>query len=123
MNKQLSVFGMVILILVVGLSGCNQLSNGDTVSFQELNDHLAKYIGKNITIVGYIGEVIGKEWSNPYTANFYDSSSSPSYAVGLQVPSDIDVYRGQYRIRGTVKEAGYIITYIALVDVVSAEPI
>ena len=119
MNEHLIIFGIVILLICVELSGCNQIVNDDTVSFQELNNHLAKYIGKNITMVGYIGEVIGKG-QGEYGANFYDSSSNPTYVIYLEIPADIDVYRGMYKIEGIVREASLSV-YVAVIEVTVAQ--
>ena len=93
----------------------------DIVTFEEINNHLAKYINKEIIIEGYVGEVIGKETMNSYMANFYDSSSYHMYVICLDISSDIDIYRGLYRIKGIVKESDLVVPFIAKIEVNYAE--
>ena len=124
MKKQLLTAGITLALFTVLLSGCvNESSSpveNNLVSFKELNDHLAKYIGQKITIEGYIGEGFGKYLGTPYVTNFCDSSSNtPQYCVLLTIPSNITIYRGMYRIIGMVGE--HNVTSIPMIDVTSAE--
>jgi len=50
MKKQLIIVGIAVLLVFVGLSGCEQLS-GET-SIKEIQDHANNYIGKTVTIRG-----------------------------------------------------------------------
>lgn len=77
--------------------------NAVITSFQELTVHLPKYIGKNVTIEGYIGYVMPGEGMT-VGANIYDSESNPYYLIFLIIPGDIKIYTGMYRIFGTVEE-------------------
>ena len=117
MKKQLVIIGIVALLFCVGLSGCNQqIGNSSLVSFQELTEHLPKYIGKNVTLEGYVALTV------PGYANFYDSASNSRYIVQLFFSNNITLYTGMYRITGIVRSLQMVSVY-PLVEVISAEAI
>ncbi len=102
MKKQLIIVGIIVILLTVGLSGCNEQNNNtynqNLISFDELSNHLPKYIGKNVTIEGYVEMVV------PPIARFVDRASYPNYLVWLNIPRSITLYTGMYRITGTVSQ-------------------
>jgi hypothetical protein len=71
MNKHLIVFGLVILLLVVGFSGCNELDNsngiGNTSGVEEigltiigdLSANPEEYLGKEVMVKGRISSLTG----------------------------------------------------------------
>jgi uncharacterized membrane protein len=119
MNKQLVIIGIIALLITVGSSGCNELSdnanNQNLISFDELSNHLPKYIGKNVTIEGYVEMVI------PPIARFVDRASYPNYLVWLNYPRTITLYTGMYRIKGIVTQGQDNIN--PGINVISAEAI
>jgi len=119
MKKQLVIIGIIIILLAVGLSGCNEQSNNtsnqDVVSFEELSNHLPKYIGKNVTIEGYVEMVV------PPIARFVDRASYPNFLVWLNIPNSITLYTGMYRITGTVTQGQDNIN--PGINLISAEPL
>jgi len=50
MRKQLIIVGIIILLIVVGLSGCNEQSSKSTIS--DMYRHSNTYINQNVTIIG-----------------------------------------------------------------------
>jgi hypothetical protein len=120
MKKQLVIVGIAILLICVGLSGCEQKGNSNLVSFQELTEHLTKYIGKTVTLEGYIAFTTPGFNDTPGAATMYDSASNHQYVVQLSVPSSITLYTDMYRITGIVKDSP-IGSGNPLVNVSSAE--
>jgi|GEM_PF-5618296 len=122
MRKQLVIFGIIVLLVTVGLSGCEQTGNSNLVSFQELTEHLPKYIGKTVTIEGYVASTMPGFANTPGVANMYDTASNPHYIIQLSVPNEITLYTGMYRITGTAQASPLSISY-PFVNVTSAEAI
>ena len=109
MNKQLIIIGIAVLFICVGLSGC---INTNVNNFKDIHEHLAKYIGTEVTLEGYITTIMGKSlaqdgFQDTYTAELFPSSDIEQdyrYVITLQIPADINVYTGMYKITGIVKE-------------------
>lgn len=122
------MFGIIFVLLIIELSGCvdqqvneqtNQFEN-NIISFEELYGQLEQYIGKNVTIEGYVEHGMGKNISLPYATSFCDSNlSNPNYCVLLYVPTNVIIYMGRYRITGMAGEHND--TSIPTIDVISAE--
>jgi len=56
MKKQLVIFGIVALLICVGLSGCSGIG---TTSIKDINEHPNRYINQTVTLQGsYIGTII-----------------------------------------------------------------
>jgi len=119
MRKQLVIIGIIALLVCVGLSGCQQTkNNSNVISLQELSEHLPRYVGKNITIEGYISNFISSG-----IALLWDSESTPRYIIQLNFNSnEITLYKGMYRITG-VASSSSLPNIDAVVDVISAEAI
>ena len=129
MNKNLIIFGLAVLLVCVGLSGC--FDNDNEISFSELRDHFSKYVGKTVTIRGYVGQTEKYQYPvDDYTswAFFYESNPFENPQAGMEyimllLPTNITVYRGWYKIMGLVEESGGIITIFANIKVTSAEAV
>ena len=104
MKKQLVIVGIAILLICVGLSGCEQKGNSNLVSFQELTENLPKYMGKTVTLEGYIAFTQQGLNDTPGVATMYDSALNYQYVVELNVPSSITLTTEMWRIIGTVGE-------------------
>jgi hypothetical protein len=104
MKKQLAIIGIIVLFVFVGLSGCEQKENSNLVSFQELTDNLPKYLGKTVTLEGYIAFTTPGLNDTPGVATMYDSAENYQYVVELNVPSSIALTTEMWRITGTVGE-------------------
>jgi hypothetical protein len=121
MTKQLVIIGIIAILVTVGLSGCNENNNSDTgiVSFQELFDNSSKYYGQNITMKGYINGTVYGVGNSSYNAFFYDSLSNPQYVLVLDVPSDILIHIGWYKITGTVIKQIYATPKLTVISAVA----
>lgn len=99
MKKRVKNIGITtLLIFVFVLSVFIVITiNQNIVGFQDIIEHLPKYIGKNVTIEGY---VISAPIMN--TVSILDSQSNPRYSLTLNVPNKISIVPGMYRIKGTV---------------------
>jgi hypothetical protein len=104
MKKQLAIIGIIVLFVFVGLSGCEQKENGNLVSFKELTDNFPKYLGKTVTLEGYIAFTQPGLNDTPGVATMYDSALNYQYVVELNVPSSITLTTEMWRITGTVGE-------------------
>jgi len=107
-----------LLIIVASVTGCISVDGiiNNNTSFKELHEHLGKHIGEEVTIRGYVGEVIpGFD-----TANLYDASSNAYYMIMLNNVSDANIYRGWYTITGTV-ESDMLSLYTCIIDVTSVK--
>ncbi len=81
MNKKLITIGIILVFLMVGLSGCNDVKNlGDVSSNPE------KYLGKQVTVEGYCGSML-----------IMDNSGHNLYFRSNQLLT------GKYRITGIVR--------------------
>jgi hypothetical protein len=104
MKKQLAIIGIIVLFVFVGLSGCEQKENSNLVSFQELSDNLPKYLGKTISLEGYIAFVQPGLNDTSGVATMFDSAENYQYVVELNVPSSIMLTNEMWRITGIVGE-------------------
>jgi hypothetical protein len=104
MKNQLAIIGIIVLFVFVGLSGCEQKENGNLVSFKELTDNFPKYLGKTVTLEGYIAFTQQGLNDTPGVATMYDSALNYQYVVELNVPSSITLTTEMWRITGTVGE-------------------
>jgi hypothetical protein len=104
MKKQLAIIGIIVLFVFVGLSGCEQKENSNLVSFQELTDNLPKYLGKTVTLEGYIAFIQTGLNNTSGVATMYDSADNYKYVVELNVPSSIILTNEMWRITGKVGE-------------------
>jgi hypothetical protein len=120
MKKQLVIVGIAVLLICIGLSGCEQKGNNNLVSFQELTENLPKYMGKTVTLEGYIAFTTPGLNDTSGAATMYDSALNHQYVVQLSVPSSITLYTGMYRITGIAKDFP-IGSGNPLVNVTSAE--
>jgi len=130
MNNHLIILGIAVLLICVGLSGCDELTDTNMVSFNELRDHLGKYVGKEITVKGYVSQTLKEPLSSGYAgwAFFHESNPNENPQAGmayinLLLPENITLYRGWYKVTGLVEESQGIITIFATIDVTSAEAI
>lgn len=107
---------VIILVIICSLTGCINVDGivNDNVSFQELHEHLGKYVGEEVTIKGYVDGVV----QGSHTIGFYDASLNPCYVILLKNVSNVNIYRGWYTITGTVGSAQL---YTCVIDVISAE--
>ena len=58
MKKQLVILGISVLLICIGLSGCNEVGVGLT-NIGDITANPNDYIGKEVTIEGSCGSVIG----------------------------------------------------------------
>lgn len=119
---------IIFLFLTSVLSGCINVENNDQnnqdkiwyISFKELEDNLDKYLGNEISIEGYISKGYGDNVITPYVTNFCSSNlSNPKYCVLLNVPTNVTIFEGTYRITGIAGE--HPNTYMITIDVTLAE--
>jgi len=52
MNKHLILFGIVVLLICIGLSGCVLQQDDVITDFEYLYENSDEYIGKNVTLKG-----------------------------------------------------------------------
>jgi hypothetical protein len=104
MKKQLAIIGIIVLFVFIGLSGCEQKENSNLVSFKELTGNLPKYLGKTVTVEGYIAFIQPGVNNTSGVATMYDSVENYQYVVELNVPSSIALTTEMWRITGTVGE-------------------
>jgi len=129
MRKQMYMVIILICVITIGLCGCISEDNSmsgflqdDTlVSFEDLDLHLARYIGEEITIEGYVAGAM--DLGGLSAGTFSDSPSNAKYAISIIYDSsNVTIYRGLYRLTGVVEELQYYPMYICQLDVKSAEP-
>jgi hypothetical protein len=106
MKRHLIAIGLVFLLLAVGLSGC---TNTKIDNFKDIHENLDSYIGKEVTLEGYVAAISGKSSAqdglkDSYIADFLPSSDTndTKYSILLSIPPDIDVIKGMYKITGIV---------------------
>ena len=111
MNRYILKIGMIFLFSTAGLSGCIFEETNDEknpvesifISFEELDENLDMYLGENITMKGYISEGLGDNIGSSYVTNLCSSNlTNPKYCVFLNVPTNVTIYKGKYRITGFV---------------------
>lgn len=118
----------ILIIILVGISGCVEDNTDEDIevkenkimSLKELQDNLDNHMGKNITTEGYIKQAQGENASQLYVTSLCDSNTSSSeYCCLLNIPLNVTIYPGKYKITGTVG----IKTNLSIpeIDVVSAE--
>jgi hypothetical protein len=114
----------VILILSAIISGCIEKEHispeSKIVSLKDLEENLDIYVGKNITVNGYIRNGRGENISQIYVISICNSNlSNADYCSLLYVPPDVIIYSGNYKITGIVG----VITNMTIprIDVISAE--
>ena len=85
MNKKFVILGMAVLLICIGLSGCNEQNDDDNIiSVEELNSHLAKYIGKEITVDGYLIN-INDYIHNTKLGGLVDNPENPTYEANTYI--------------------------------------
>jgi hypothetical protein len=93
MKKQTIVVGIIILLIIVGLSGCNEQT--DEVSIIEIKQHVNKYLNQTVTVIGeYWKTIIKDEDSNTLYIYISDTVVKPTFIDGLE-----------YRFTGIVRYA------------------
>ena len=103
MNKQLIILGIIILILTVGLSGCNQQQSQSSkiTSSNEILSNPNNYIDHSITVQGhYYGNK-----SSFFTSNYMIMCPSSLYAINsdnVDTPTPL-VYGATYKFTGIVR--------------------
>jgi len=97
MKKQFIIVGIIVLLVCVGLSGCNENVLVGDLSPGEVRQHTDKYLGKTVTVRGYysLGLILPSiDANNPNIL---------TEAIQVQLPEGIKCYdSSQYRFTGVV---------------------
>ena len=93
MKKQLIIIGIIILLICVSLSGCNEQNN--VVSIKDIKENINNYLNQTVTVIGeYWKNIIKDEDSNTLYIYISDAISKPTFIDGLE-----------YRFTGIVRYA------------------
>ena len=102
MKKQLIILIVAVLLLVVGLCGCNNLSG--TVSLKEIKEHPNKYLNQTISVEGYYSGGLIMSTTSPQS----ESEAMEAVTTALAIENNqnsITLYEGgKYRFTGILSE-------------------
>jgi len=118
MKKKIIVIGIIILLAVVGLSGCTEESETNRISVEELLLHLDKYLNTTVTVKGFL-----------YTLQFESGVTDKGYTILIKIPDSIDTdefyatveyYVTGILRRGTYEGVGKKVSYLEVSKIESA---
>jgi len=124
LNRKFLIAGIAVLFLTGGFSGCIDEENDENqvnvcISLEELENHLDTYLGKEITTEGYVNEGSGDNMGSSYITDLCSSNSSnPRYCVLINVPVNVIIDEGMYKITGII--GTHNITTIPVINATSA---
>ena len=119
--------GFSALIFTVGFSGCVDEKNDESqvnvcILLEELENLIDDYLGKKITTEGYVDGGSGNNVGSSYITDLCSSNSSnPEYCVLINVPVNVTIDKGMYKITGIL--GLHDITSIPVINVSSAVPV
>lgn len=123
MHTKLLTIGTIYLLLTIFLSGCIKEKNEENIiniSLEELINHTDEYIGLIVTTNGYIDGGLGEESITSYITDLCDSNSTtPKYCILLNIPINITIKEGMYKITGIL--GIHNMTSIPVINVTKAE--
>ena len=121
MKKQLVIYCITILLIVIGLCGCGEQNNiitGDT-SIKDINENSEKYLNKTVTVKGeynFIPEYVIDQNSNYLLLH-----------ISNDINKSILVSQSEYRFTGIVSYGNPInqssTFYYIYLEVIKIEPI
>jgi len=127
MKKQLMIVGIIVLLISVGLSGCTDNTGSKELSYNELRDHIGKYIDTEITVKGYVSQVFSE--SGRQVGAFFHESNPVEYPqaalsyIYLFLPGNTTLYTGLYKVTGIVVGTQGIYPFFARINVTSVQVI
>jgi hypothetical protein len=93
-----------------------RIKEPEVVSFEELHNHLAEYIGKEVSIIGYVDVVIDSSKALIYhDVPFHGPILL--YVIRL-ISIDTKLYRGWYKATGIIQERTWITAQMKVNDIV-----
>lgn len=116
--------GIAVLFLTGGFSGCideevDESQENVSISLEEIENHIDIYLGKEITTEGYVGKGSGDNMGSSYITDLCSSNlPNPKYCVLINVPVNVTIYEGMYKITGII--GTHDITSIPVINVTSA---
>lgn len=108
MRKQLIIIGIIVLLVSVGLSGCNKQTNNNSggdveeTTVDNIKNHVNNYIGKTVAIRGCC---YGYNVSMPYA--IHDTDQGIMYAINTDDFKDSTIHDGheyEYKFIGIIRE-------------------
>lgn len=122
--KEIFVISIILFLL---LSGCisteneekQQENNQEIIPLNELYEHAALYMGKQVTTIGFL-EVYS---SSPGNCLLWDDSSYYRYYSFRLGSAPSNLHTGWYLVNGTVGEGGMLGIYYLKIEVNYMEPI
>jgi len=127
LNRKFLIAGIAFLFFTGGFSGCLDEENDENqvnscISLEEIQNNIDIYLGKEITTEGYVSKGSGDNMGSSYITDLCSSNSpNPKYCVLINVPVNVTIYEGMYKITGIM--GAHDITSIPVINVTSAAPI
>jgi len=124
LNRKFLIAGIVVLFFTNGFSGCideevDESQENVSISLEKIENHIDIYLGKEITTEGYVGKGSGDNMGSSYITDLCSSNSpNPKYCVLINVPVNVTIYEGMYKITGIMGK--HEITSIPVINVTSA---
>jgi len=92
MKKQLMIIGVIVILITVGLSGCNETDIGLT-DIGDLQAYPENYLGKEVKVKGVIvGNLICDDSGFNFPFKFNNSLSGDYYFTGIVEHDSIGYY-------------------------------
>ena len=127
LNRKFLIVGFSVLFFTGVFSGCVDEKNDESqvnvcVLLEDLENLVDAYLGEEITTEGYVDNGYGNNVGRSYFTDLCSSNASnPQYCVLINVPVNVTIGEGMYKITGILGLHG--ITSIPVINVTSAVPV